>query len=79
MRKSKQTSKKIHENEYVKGKYTDIFAYVYIYTPTDIQTYTNTDTHILINTLCVIQVRYSFQAKILGYSIYALINPFTGR
>ena len=56
-----------------------IYLHMYIYTPTDIKTYTNTDTHILINTLCVIQVRYCFLAKILGYSNYALINPFTGR
>ena len=43
------------------------------------QTYIDTDTHILTNTLCLIQVRYSFQVRMVRCSIYALINPFIGR
>ena len=36
---------------------TVIYMHIYIHTPTDIQTYVNTDTHVHMNTLCVIQVR----------------------
>ena len=39
---------------------TNIYAYKYIHTATDIKAYINTDTHIHINTSCVIQVRWCF-------------------
>ena len=50
IRVNEKTTHQQHENELVKGKYTNIYAYVYKHTPTDIQTYINTDTHIHINT-----------------------------
>ena len=78
-KKTNKQTNKTYEHESVKGKYTNIFANVYTHTPTDIKTYINTDTHILINILCASQVRYCFQVRIVDYSIYALINPFTGR
>ena len=56
-RENKKQNKKNNNNIKQYKKNTDIYAYVYIHKPTDIQTYINTDTNIHINPLCVVKVR----------------------
>ena len=54
--REKGKREKNHENRQVKRKHTNIYP-MYIYTPSDLQTYKNADTYIHILTLRVIQGR----------------------
>ena len=52
--KEKSKQEKKHENEYIKGKHTNIYPYVYIHTPMGIQIYIHTDTQMQIYKLFII-------------------------